>query len=204
MQRNTIIRGIVILLMLVLAGCSDRHALDARPKAEAAAEKCADYVYEYLRHNPSLLARDGHDIVNAPAEDSAVAQQYPDFKDKGPVHKGQRITIMTAKTLYKVGEEVRVIHVLEAPGAGHKLYVMGPKPIENEFVDGKLASPERTGLAAYNGRVDDSPGVDFNYEVSTYTFDKPGVHTIQWRGGGHPIQGDLELESNVLRITVTE
>ena len=75
---------------------------------------------------------------------------------------------------------------------------------QNEFVDGKLASPARTGLAVYNGRVMKSPGVDFNYEISSYTFDKPGEHTIEWKGGGHPIQADLKLESNVLRITVTE
>ena len=69
---------------------------------------------------------------------------------------------------------------------------MGPKQIQNEFVDGKLASPARTGLAVYNGRVMRGPGVDFNYEISSYTFDKPSKHTIQWKGGGHPIQADLK------------
>jgi len=197
MQKNLI----TVVLLLVLAGCSARNAHDLRSRTEPP-EKCADYVHEYLRHNPSLLARDGDRTVKAPAEDSAVAQQYPDFRDKGPVRNGQRITIMTAQSAYRVGEMVRVVHVLEAPEPGHEIYVMGPKPIENEFVDGKLASPERTGLVGYDGRVGKSPGVDFNYEVSTYTFDTPGEHAIQWKGGGHPIQGDLKLESNVLHIVV--
>jgi hypothetical protein len=48
-----------------------------------------------------------------------------------------------------------------------------------------------------------SPGIDFNYDVSTYKFVSPGVHTIQWKGGGHSSQGNLNLESNVLRIEIT-
>ena len=191
------------MLMLVPVGCSGIPPLDEQPKAEATTEKCADYVYEYLRANPLLFARDGDEIVFAPAEDSAVAQQYPQFEDKGPVHNGQRITIMTAKSTYRVGEEVRIIHVLEAPEPGYRLYVMGPKTIVNEFVDGKLASPESSGWFCYDGRVINSPGIDFNYEVSTYTFDTPGEHTIQWKGGCDQNQGDLKLESNVLRIMVT-
>lgn len=169
-----------------------------------AGEEAPALVPKHLLNKPSVLyIRDGKQIVNAPPEDLAVARRYPAFQDKGKLQNGQRITIMTAKMVYGVGEEVRVIHVLEAPEAGHELYVMGPKPIQEEHLDGQLASPARAG-DAYDGMVTKSPGVDFNYEISTYRFDKPGVHTIQWKGGGHPIQADLKLESNVLRITVTK
>jgi len=67
MQRNTITQGIIIMQMLVLAGCSGTPTLDKWPKVEATTEKSADYVYEYLRQNPSLYARDGDKNVHAPA-----------------------------------------------------------------------------------------------------------------------------------------
>ena len=197
MQRNLVMP----MLLLVVSGCLAKNPHDA-PSRVQLVEKCPDYVYKHLRNNPSLLAREGDEIVDAPAEDSAVAQQYPNFKNKGPVHDGQRITIMTAKTTYQVGEQVRVIHVLDAPEPGHELYVMGPKAIHNEFVDDKKASPEKARSGAYNGMVTKSPDVDFNYEVSTYTFKTPGEHTIQWKGGGAGLQGDLKLESNVIKIMV--
>lgn len=51
-----------------------------------------------------LLERKGDRIVDAPAEDFALAKTYHAFKDKGPLKAGQRITILTKKTQYKVGE----------------------------------------------------------------------------------------------------
>ena len=66
----------------------------------------------------------------------------------------------------------------------------------------KLA-PARMEWKGVTLNLIDTPGhIDFNYEVSLYAFDKPGEHTIQWKGGGHPIQGDLKPTSNVLRIKV--
>jgi len=59
-----------------------------------------------------LLERKGDKIVAAPAEDLALAKTYHAFKDKGPLVAGQRITILTHKGRYKVGEPVRVLHIL--------------------------------------------------------------------------------------------
>jgi len=162
---------------------------------------------KYLQDKPSeLYVRQGNAIVNAPPGDLAVARDYAnaDSKHKGKIHHGQRITIMTARTEYLVGEEVRVIHVLEAPEAGHKLWVMGPKRIQEEYVDGKLASPPRSPNYVYDGVVLDSPGADFNYEITVYKFTKPGVHTILWKGGEYHTLDDPGLTSNVLHIGVKE
>ncbi len=158
---------------------------------------------QYLKDKPSeLFIRQGDKIVKAPQEDLAVARAYPEFQLKGEIHNGQRITIMTAKTQYRAGEEIRVIHVLEAPEAGHKLWVMGPKKIQEEYVDGKLASLPRSSNFSYDGLVINSPGVDFNYEITSYKLTKPGMHTIQWKGGEYHTLEDPGLTSNLLRIEV--
>ncbi len=160
---------------------------------------------KYLQDKPSeLYIRQGDEFVKAPPEILAVARAYPEFQHKGEIHNGQRITIMTAKTQYQAGEEIAVIHVLEAPETGHQLWVMGPKAIQEEYVDGKLASPPRSPNYDYNGAVLDSPGVDFNYEITFYKFNKPGVHTIQWKGGEYHTLEDPGLVSNLLRIEVKE
>lgn len=195
--------AISLLAVMLLQACArqEKVSVAATPQAQPSSKE----IPKYLIDRPSeLYARHGDKIVTAPAEDLAVARRYAEFPEKGKLSNGKCITIMVAKSTYRVGEKVRIIHVLEASEPGHKLYVMGPKPIENEFVNGKLAAPIRTGLADYNGRVMDSPGVDFNYEVSTHTFDTPGEHAIQWKGGGHPIEGDLKLVSNALKVLVTE
>jgi hypothetical protein len=111
---------------------------------------------------------------------------------------------MTKRSRYLVGEPIRVLHVLEAVTPGLKVYVMGPKEIFDEYVDGKLVSPKLDRPGVYDGAVMKGPWVDFHYAISTYTFEEPGEHTIQWKGGGHPIQGDLGLTSNVIRLTVVE
>ena len=162
---------------------------------------------KYLQDKPSeLYIWQGNEIVKAPQEDLAVARNYAntDSKHKGKIHNGRRITIMTARTEYLIGEEIRVIHVLEAPEAGHKLWVMGPKRIQEEYVDGKLASPPRSPNYTYDGVVLDSPGADFNYEITVYKFTRPGVHTILWRGGEYHTLEDTGLTSNVLHIEVKE
>jgi hypothetical protein len=50
--------------------------------------------------------------------------------------------------------------------------------------------------------VEKRPIADFNYEITTYSFSEPGEHTIQWKGGGASVQGDLGLESNVIKVNV--
>jgi hypothetical protein len=149
---------------------------------------------EYLKQPPQLFARNGAEIVPAPPGDHAVAATYARSAIRGPLRDGVRITILTERTKYKVGEEVRVIHVLEAPEPGHELYVMGPKPIYSEYVDGAERTPP-PAPAAYDGRVLQSPGVDWNHEVTTYRFTAPGPHRVQWRADGR--------ESNVIELEVT-
>ncbi|MGN6106098.1 MAG: hypothetical protein ACTHU0_13405 [Kofleriaceae bacterium] len=165
----------------------------ATPTAMPTPALPAGPVPAYLEKAPALQVRSDGAIVPAPAEDQAVAASYAKSPVRGPLSDGARITILTARTRYRLGEEVRVIHVLEAPTPGKDLYVMGPKEIYAEYVDGV----ERTGkqpTAGYDGAVVASPGADFHYEVTSYRFDKPGPHRIQWRADGR--------ESNVIEIEV--
>jgi len=150
---------------------------------------------------PELFVREGDRIVPAPADDEEVARRYPMFPDKGPIVGGYRITILTKDVAFRAGDLLPVIHVCEAVSRDTRLYVMGPKPIYGEYVDGVLS----TGAPAigqnplepsfYDGRVVDGPAVDYNYEITQYRFDGPGRHVIQWRPG--------TLVSNTLRIRVT-
>jgi len=150
---------------------------------------------EYLKHWPGLSMRQGDAIVQALPEDVAVAKSYPTAKEKGPLIGGQRITLLTKKTRYQAGEDVRVIHVLEIVEPGHQLFVMGPKAIYGELVDGKLVTPAEPPPELYDGLVVDSPDVDYNYDITTYRFAEPGHHTIQWRLGA--------LRSNTLELEIT-
>jgi hypothetical protein len=177
---------------------SPRRPAQARPATAPppgpAAPAAPAVVPDYLKEPPQLFARSGTSIVPAPPGDHAVAATYARSPVRGPLHDGARITILTERTKYKVGEEVRVIHVLEAPEPGRTLYVMGPKPIYSEYVDGVERTPPPPGPQPYDGRVLQSPGVDWNYEVTTYTFTTPGPHRIQWRADGR--------ESNVIELEV--
>jgi hypothetical protein len=156
---------------------------------------------EHLHHWPGLYVRDGARIVAAPVEDQLVAKRYPAWPDKGPVTGGIRLTIMTSRLAYQTGEEVRVIHVLEGTEPGHEIYVMGPKPVHGEWVDGRLATgppPDADDPLAqplYDGAVLSSPAVDYNYDITSYRFFEPGSHTICWKLGA--------LESNTLRLQVS-
>lgn len=151
-----------------------------------------------------------YDVVNGQVEtafpsDLAVAQNYPDYVDKGPLFGQQRLTIMTEKTHYEVDEEVRVIHVLESTSPQSEVYVVGPKTIFEEYIDDQLASlpwPVNGGL--YDGMVVPGPYCDFNYAISKYRFKSTGEHRIIWKGGGHPIQGAQGLTSNTIIIHVTK
>jgi hypothetical protein len=136
-----------------------------------------------------LFVREGDRLVPAAAEDEEVARRYPMFPDKGPIAGGYRITILTREGTCHAGDLIRVIHVCEAVTAGTRLYVMGPKPVYGEYVDGILstaAPPIGEDLLApssYDGRVANGPAVDFNYEITQYRFNKPGAHRLQWRPG---------------------
>ncbi|MCL4849213.1 MAG: hypothetical protein KJ066_21880 [Acidobacteria bacterium] len=152
--------------------------------------------------SPVVYVRQGGRIVAAPADDQAVARGYADWPDKGPVVDGLRLTILTKRLRCHVGEEVRVLHVLEATGPGHELHVMGPKAVHGERIDGRLATAPAPDVedpwvpVLYDGAVVEGPGVDFNYEITSYTFDAPGRHRIEWQLGA--------LRSNVLEIEVVD
>jgi hypothetical protein len=145
---------------------------------------------EYLTRWPGLSVREGDRLVPASEEDVEVARAYPQWPDKGPLHDGVRLTLLTRKTGGVVGETFRVLHVVEVTTPGREVYVMGPKPIVGEYVDGTLATapvPEEGDPLApadeYDGRVQPGPAVDYNYDITTYSFDTPGTHRVQWQMG---------------------
>jgi hypothetical protein len=179
----------------------DRVFLAARDLHDYGIKPTDPYVPGHLRHFPGLYIRKEGKILDAPQSDVTLAKGYPVFTDKGPARNGIRLTIMTAKLEVNVNEEVRVIHVLETFEPGHEVYVMGPKTVFEEYVDGKLATEKYTGPGVYDGAVMKSPWADYNYEISSYRFGTPGRHTIQWKGGD-PSGESVGMESNILAITV--
>jgi hypothetical protein len=151
-------------------------------------------VPEYLK-TPELWVRAGNDIVRAPAEDNAVAATYATSPARSrPLVDNMRIAILTARTRVAVGEPVRVIHVLDAPEPGTEVYVMGPKEITDEVVDGVPGTAQPVIPLTYDGMVVRSPHADFNYDITVHTFTTPGRHTITWHLGN--------LTSNTLEIDV--
>jgi hypothetical protein len=124
---------------------------------------------------------------NVTAEDQEVAKGYFDWEDKGPIHDGMRLTVMSRSTTYGVGDEVRVIHALEVVAPGRAVYIMGPKPVVGTYLDDRLASPPPPDVEDpwipldYDGATTTSPAIDCNYEVSVFRFDEPGEHRIEWR-----------------------
>ena len=151
-----------------------------------------------------LLERKDGKIVNAPAADFALAKTYHTFEDKGALVAGQRITIMTHGQRYRAGEPVRVLHIYEACDYGKNVHVMGPKKVYDEYVDGKLVTPKGPGNEPYNGLVVDRPIADFNYEITTYIFSEPGMHTIQWKCNAYSFIGTVGLTSNVIKLEVAK
>ena len=155
----------------------------------------------HLGRWPGLYVRQEQRIVDAPAEDQSVAKSYPSWPSKGALSGGMRITLLTKKTRYALGEQIRVIHVFEAPGPGIDVYVMGPKFVHGESVDGAAVSsaPEvktYPWLGIYDGAVLKSPAVDYNYDITTYRFSEPGTHVLSWQLG--------PLRSNPITIEIGE
>ena len=149
---------------------------------------------------PQLFVRRGAEIVEAPREDVQVAEGYLAWPRKGALVDAKRLTLLTKQTAYRPGEEIRVVHVVETTSPGYALYVAGPKAVYGEYLDGELATtlpvnPDDPLVPLdYDGITLPGPGVDYNYDVTTYTLAKPGTHTICWRLGA--------LESNTLEISV--
>lgn len=142
----------------------------------------------------ALFVVEGDVAVPAPPEDVEVARRYGASDDKGEVRDGHRITVLARASRYAVGDAVRVVHVYEAVDPRHTLYLMGPKPVWGERVDGALVTPAENPQLLYDGEIEHGPGVDFNWEITTYSFDAPGRHEIRWE-----IEG---LTSNTLHVEV--
>ena len=158
-------------------------------------------VPAHLQQFPGLSVRRGDQIVAASDDDLAVARGYPTAAAKGVWVDQRRITLLTARTQVRVGQPVRVIHVVETTRPGDQLYVMGPKAVLGEHVDGALRSKPAPAAGdplvppgLYDGRVAPAPAADYNWDVTEYVFDSPGRHTIQWKLGA--------LASNSLTIEV--
>lgn len=152
-------------------------------------------IPEYLKRWSGLYMREGDKIVEALPEDIEVAKSYPSARSKGTVVAGCRITIMCRKDTYRISETVRVIHVFEVLEPGQEIFIMGPKMVFGEYVDGRAVTPERSGEPGlYDGPVLDSPGVDYNYDITAYSFAAPGRHTIHWQMGG--------LYSNTIKLEI--
>lgn len=134
--------------------------------------------------------------------DSRVAGEYPNWPDKGAVVDGKRLTVMTAKSTYQLEEEIRVIHAFEATESGVEVFIMGPKTVYGEYLDGSLVTDPPPDERApwipqiYDGPVLEGPAVDFNYEITSYRLSEPDRHELVWRLG--------PLESNTLEIEVVE
>ena len=155
---------------------------------------------EHLRHWPGLWVRRGDEIVPAPDEDVRVAKSYAAWTDKGEFVRGRRLTIMAARRRYQPGEMVRVIHVFEVVDPGSAVYVMGPKPVYGEYVDELLVTPPAVNGDAtlrprnYDGPTLPSPAVDYNFDITSYTFAQLGMHRIIWKVD--------DLVSNALSLEV--
>lgn len=161
---------------------------------EVEAGRATEPLPEHLTHWPGLYMRRGDEIIDALPDDIAVAKSYPAAEDKGKVVDGTRLTILAKKNRYWVNEEIRIIHVLEVTEPGHRLFVMGPKPIYGEYIDGNPVTPEEPSETIYDGLVIDSPNVDYNYDITSYKFSEPGRHRIHWRIGG--------VSSNILELEI--
>jgi len=173
-----------------------------KPVAKASATAPEEPLPAYLQHFPGLFVRKGSEIVDAPAADVEVAKSYPRSKEKGPIIDGHRITLLAKKRTYRVGEEVRVLHVHEISIDGEQIYPMGPKAIRGEYVNGKLVTPSVVADAdpfipeVYDGAVLPSPAVDYNWEITSYRFSAPGTRAIQWKLG--------KYASNILTVEITQ
>lgn len=173
-----------------------------KPVAKAPPPAPEEPLPPHLQKFPGLFVRKGSEIVDAPAADIEVAKSYPRAKEKGPIVDGHRITLLAKKRTYRVGEEIRVLHVHEITVEGEQIYPMGPKPIRGEYVNGKLVTPSVVADVdpfipeVYDGAVIPSPAVDYNWEITTYRFSAPGARAIQWNPG--------KYASNILTVEITQ
>lgn len=192
-----------ILFCVMIIGFLSQNVCCQVEKSTRMIHNIQDSIPSHLKRWGGLYIRKGNQIVEAPQEDVKLAKTYPTYANKGAWRDDIRITVMTQKSVYKPGEEIKVIHIVEAVKTGYELYIMGPKEIYGEYINNVLvttAIPKDRDdpliPLLYDGAVLPCPAVDYNYEITTYTFSKPGVYNIQWKLG--------ELVSNLHKIRVIE
>ena len=162
----------------------------------------ANKDYELSLNPDDLFILRGDYVAKASEEQSRVVKRYASWDEKGEVIDGRRLTIMTSKTKYRINEEVKVIHIVEFTEPGHDVYIMGPKEVYGEYIDGRLSRKDVSSdrldpfvpEGDYDGRVLNSPAVDYNYYITAYTFNKRGIHSIYWKLG--------KWKSNILKIMI--
>ncbi len=185
-----------LCFLLFLSGCAN---ISNQKKKQSDMDCLQVTDSEYQKRWPGLFEKRNGEIVAASQEDIDVAQGYPEWEEKGPWEACRRITIMCAKRQYKIEEEIRIIHVFDNIAKNGQVYVMGPKKVYGEYLDDKIihALPKGENYfepANYNGITLPTPALDYNYEITTYQFKKPGIHTIYWQ---------IEtLKSNVLSLEI--
>lgn len=191
-------RARVALFALLVCGCHEgaTPAQTALPSSLPVAPSLPPP--RFMLPIAELYERRDDAIIRAPDIDQAVARGYPSSPARGEARDGLQMTILTARAEYRVGEEVRVIHIVEA-ARGHESYVMGPKEVFGEYIDDVLrtrdaVNPTYPWTEVYDGAVLPGPNVDTNFEVTRYRFDAPGRHRIAWRIGA--------MRSNVIEFTV--
>lgn len=139
--------------------------------------------------DPPCHVRDANGYPKAcPEADAAVVRAYATSPHGKAIAK-VRFSIATATTRVKVGEPVRILHVMETLDAT-ELWIMGPKAISGLRVDGALRGPETSRdpkqpwvPESYDGAVITGPGLDSNFEITELRFDEPGRHTVVWHVG---------------------
>jgi hypothetical protein len=170
--------------------------IDRQPENQNLNEK----IPEYLKRWAGLYIRQGNQLIEAPVDDQLLAQSYPQWLNKGTILDGKRLTLLTKKKVYQVNEPIRVIHVVEVTKPGYEVYIMGPKAIYGEYVNGQLVTSQPPSgkdplvPQLYDGKTLLSPAVDYNYEITTYSFPKPGIHRIYWQLG--------TMRSNILILEI--
>lgn len=141
-------------------------------------------------------------FVDAPETDQKIIRDYPFWIDKGPIIDGTQLTITTSRLTYKVNESIRIAHIVEETQSGRTLFPVGPKEVTDEFVNEKLVTKKSMVSSGsypwlpsiYDGEAEPSPGIDYNFEITKYQFQHPGIYNIQWRPGRY--------YSNILQVIV--
>jgi hypothetical protein len=190
----------LLLLSSLIWSCSGPQKQQTEKMDHPKTEKASPTIS--ARKSPSfrgLYDRIDGEIVDASEADVALANTYWTYDHKGPLKNGKRLTLLSHSSEVKAGTEVRILHFYEVVDTESELYIMGPKTVYGEYINGEQQGPkapveEYPWMVVYDGAVLDGPEVDYNFEISKYTFEQPGEYRIQWK-----IEG---LESNVVVVTV--